>query len=143
MLFGATIANMVSLSLNAFLAAYLIRRFGYTLVEAGLVAGLVASLPATLRIVIAGWLADRFARRGNRRSSALIPALCLVVPAPLFAFGITRYNPVTVVVLVGLASLFQYSYMGPTACTHQHTLSPHMLSTGTAFTRMHHQIGGR
>src|SRR3546814_3738877 len=31
MLFGATIANMVSLSLNAFLAAYLIRRFGYTL----------------------------------------------------------------------------------------------------------------
>src|SRR3546814_7857097 len=68
MLFGATIANMVSLSLNAFLAAYLIRRFGYTLVEAGLVAGLVASLPATLSIVIAGWLADRFARRGNRRS---------------------------------------------------------------------------
>src|SRR3546814_7242910 len=115
MLFGATIANMVILSLNAFLAAYLIRRFGYTLVEAGLVAGLVASLPATLSIVIAGWLADRFARRGNRRSYALIPALCLVVSAPLFAFGITRDNPVMVVVLVGLASLFQYSYMGPTA----------------------------
>ena len=75
MLFGATIANMVSLSLNAFLAAYLIRRFGYTLIEAGLVAGLVASLPATLSIVIAGWLADRFARRGNRRSYALIPAV--------------------------------------------------------------------
>src|SRR3546814_13694087 len=93
MLFGATIANMVSLSLNAFLAAYLIRRFGYTLVEAGLVAGLVASLPATLSIVIAGWLADRFARRGNRRSYELIPALCLVVSSPLFAFGITRDNP--------------------------------------------------
>src|SRR3546814_12748644 len=51
MLFGATIANMVSLSLNAFLAAYLIRRFGYTLVEAGWVVGLVASLPDTLCIV--------------------------------------------------------------------------------------------
>src|SRR5690606_3349012 len=44
MLAGSTIASMVGFGLNAFLAAYLIRRFGFSLVEAGLVAGLVASL---------------------------------------------------------------------------------------------------
>src|SRR3546814_13058653 len=47
MLFGATIAHMVSLSLYALLAAYLSRRFGHTLVAEGWLVGLVASPTAT------------------------------------------------------------------------------------------------
>src|SRR3546814_10390312 len=47
-----------------------------------------------------------------------------------------------VVVLVGLASLFQYSYMGPTAGTLQNMLSPRMRATGTAFTSMIYTMGG-
>src|SRR3546814_2674296 len=47
-----------------------------------------------------------------------------------------------VVVLVGLASLFQYSYMGPTAGTLQNMLSPRMRATGTAFTSMIYTMCG-
>jgi MFS family permease len=142
MLAGATIASMVGFGLNAFLAAYLIRRFGYTLVEAGLVAGLVASLPSTLSILGAGWLSDRFARRGNRKGYALMPALTLLVSAPLYAFAITRDEPAMIVALVGLTGLFQYTYLGPTAGTLQNMLSARMRATGTAFTGMIYTLVG-
>ncbi|MBT2185517.1 spinster family MFS transporter [Sphingobium nicotianae] len=142
MLAGATIASMVGFGLNAFLAAYLIRRFGYTLVEAGLVAGLVASLPSTLSILGAGWLSDRFAARGDRRGYALMPALTLLISAPLYAFAITRDQPAMIVALVGLCGLFQYTYLGPTAGTFQNMLSARMRATGTAFTGMIYSLVG-
>lgn len=142
MLCGATIASMVGFGLNAFLAAYLIRRFGYTLVEAGLVAGLVASLPSTLSILGAGWLSDKFAARGDRRGYALMPAVTLLVSAPLYAFAITRDNPAMIVALVGLTGLFQYTYLGPTAGTFQNMLSARMRATGTAFTGMIYTLVG-
>ncbi len=142
MLAGATIASMVGFGLNAFLAAYLIRRFGFTLVEAGLVAGLVASLPSTLSILGAGWLADRFAARGDRRGYALTPAVTLLISAPLYAFAITRDEPAMIIALVGLCGLFQYTYLGPTAGTFQNMLSARMRATGTAFTGMIYTLVG-
>jgi MFS family permease len=142
MLFGSSIAGMVGFGLNAFLAAYLIRRFGFTLVEAGLVAGLVASLPSTASILGAGWLSDRLARGGNRRGYALMPAITLLVSAPLYAFAITRDEPMWIVILVGVTGLFQYTYLGPTQGTFQNMLSARMRATGTAFTGMIYTLIG-
>ena len=142
MLLGSSLASMVGFGLNAFLAAYLIRRFQFSLVEAGLVAGLVASLPSTLSILGSGWLSDRLARRGNRRSYALMPAVTLLVSAPLYAFAITRDQPALIVALVGIAGLFQYTYLGPTQGTFQNMLSPRMRATGTAFTSMIYTLIG-
>ncbi|OJY64279.1 MAG: hypothetical protein BGP16_00400 [Sphingobium sp. 66-54] len=142
MLAGSTIASMVGFGLNAFLAAYLIRRFGFSLVEAGLVAGLVASLPSTLSILGAGWLSDRLAARGNRRGYALMPAIGLLVSAPLYAFAITRDQPALLIALVGLCGLFQYTYLGPTQGTFQNMLSARMRATGTAFTSMIYTLVG-
>lgn len=142
MLAGSTIAAMVGFGLNAFLAAYLIRRFGFSLVEAGLVAGLVASLPSSLSILGAGWLSDRLARRGNRRGYALMPAITLLISAPLYAYAITRDEPALIVALVGLCGLFQYTYLGPTQGTFQNMLSARMRATGTAFTSMIYTLAG-
>lgn len=142
MLAGSTIASMVGFGLNAFLAAYLIRRFGFSLVEAGLVAGLVASLPSSLSILGAGWISDRLAARGNRRGYALMPAITLLVSAPLYAFAITRDQPALIIALVGLCGLFQYTYLGPTQGTFQNMLSARMRATGTAFTSMIYTLVG-
>jgi MFS family permease len=142
MLAGSTIASMVGFGLNAFLAAYLIRRFGFSLVEAGLVAGLVASLPSTLSILGAGWLADRLALRGNKRGYALTPAITLLISAPLYAYAITREEPALLVALVGLCGLFQYTYLGPTQGIFQNMLSARMRATGTAFTSMIYTLIG-
>jgi len=142
MLFGSSLAGMVGFGLNAFLAAYLIRRYGFTLVEAGIVAGLVASLPSTISILGAGWLSDRMARGGNRRGYALMPAITLLISAPLYAFAITRDDPVLLVLLVGICGLFQYTYLGPTQGTFQNMLGPRMRATGTAFTGMIYTLVG-
>jgi len=136
MLIGATIAGMVGFGLNAFLAAYLTRRYGFSLVEAGAVAGLVASLPAAISITAAGWISDRLAARGNRRGYALLPAITLLVSAPLYAFAITRENATLLVVLVAMCALIQFTYLGATAGTFQNMLAPRMRATGTAFTGM-------
>jgi len=142
MLLGSSLASMVGFGLNAFLAAYLIRRYGFTLLEAGIVAGLVASLPSTISILGAGWLTDRMGSRGNTRGYALIPAITLLISAPLYAFAITRNDPMLLVILVGLCGLFQYTYLGPTQGVFQNMLGPRMRATGTAFTGMIYTLIG-
>jgi MFS family permease len=136
MLLGSTIAGLVGFGLNGFMAAYLARRFGFSLVEAGMVSGLVASLPAAISVVGAGWFSDRMAARGNRKGYALFPAVTLFVSAPLYAFAITRDDPVVLILLVALCALIQFTYLGPTAGTFQNMLGPRMRATGTAFTGM-------
>jgi MFS family permease len=136
MLIGSTIAGAVGFGLNGFLAAYLTRRFGFSLVAAGTVAGLVASLPASISVIGAGWISDRLAARGDRRGYALFPAITLLISAPLYAFAITRDNPTLLVALVAICALIQFTYLGPTAGTFQNMLSPRMRATGTAFTGM-------
>jgi len=136
MLFGSTIAGMIGFGLNAFLAAYLARRFGFSLVAAGTVSGLVASLPAAISVVGAGWVSDKLAARGNRKGYALFPAVTLLVSAPLYAFAITRDQPALLIALVACCALIQFTYLGPTAGTFQNMLAPRMRATGAAFTSM-------
>lgn len=135
MLLGSAIASMVGLGLNAFMASYVMRRFGFSLVEAGLMSGFVAALPASLSIVGAGIVVDRWAKT-NRRSHALVPAITLGLAAPLFLLAITRADAVSAVVLIGIAALVQYCYLGPTFATFHNMLHPRMRATGSAFTNI-------
>jgi MFS family permease len=136
MLIGSTIAGMIGFGLNSFMAAYLARRFGFSLVAAGTVSGLVASLPAAISVVGAGWISDRMAARGNRKGYALFPAITLIISAPLYAYAITRDDPALLIGLVALCALIQFTYLGPTAGTFQNMLAPRMRATGAAFTGM-------
>ena len=136
MLIGSTIAGAVGFGLNGFLVAFLTRRFGFSLAEAGTVLGLVASLPAVVSISVAGWISDWLAARGNRRGYALFPAITLLVSAPLYAFSITRSDPALLIALIALCALLQFTYLGPTAGTFQNMLAPRMRATGSAFAGM-------
>ena len=89
LLAGSTIASMVGFGLNAFLAAYLFRKFGYSVREAGIIAGLIASLPASLGVFGGGWLADRMARR-DARSYGTIPGVSLLLATPVYILAVTR-----------------------------------------------------
>lgn len=142
MLIGSTLASLVGFGLNGFLAAYMSRRYGFSLVEAGLVAGLVASLPAAISITGAGWLCDRMALHGNKRGYALIPGVMLLVSAPFYAFAITRDSAPVVVGLLVLCALIQYTYLGPTAGTFQNLLAPRMRATGYAFSGVIYSLVG-
>jgi MFS family permease len=138
---GSAIASMVGFGLNAFLAAYLSRRFGFTLVEAGLTSGIVASLPAAVSVAGSGWLSDRWAKR-DQRSYAFIPAVSLLISTPLYLLAITRESPAAAITLLGIAALVQYCYLGPTFGTFQNMLHPRMRATGSAFTSLVYALIG-
>jgi len=131
LLAGSTLASMAGFGLNSFMAFLLVRKFGFSLAQAGLFAGLLASLPGAISVVAGGRLADWF---GATRPAAyaLIPGLCLLVAAPIYMFAITRDEVTPLLVLVFLAALFQYTYLGVTFGVFQNLLHPRMRATGTA-----------
>ena len=135
LLTGSIVASMVGFGVNAFLAAFLIRQFGYSLAQAGLISGIIAALPATISMSCAGWLADRIGKR-DARSYGFIPGISLLLAAPLYIIAVTRSEPVTAIVFLGLATLFMYTYLGPTMGVFQNMMHPRMRATGYAFYSM-------
>ena len=131
LLAGSTLASMVGFGLNSFMAFLLVRKFEFSLAEAGLFAGLLASLPGAISVVAGGRLADRFGA-SNPAAYAWIPGLCLLVAAPIYVFGITRDDVVLLLGLVFVAALFQYTYLGVTFGVFQNLLHPRMRATGSA-----------
>jgi MFS family permease len=131
LLAGSTLASMVGFGLNSFFAFLLVRKFGFSLAQAGLYAGLLASLPGAISVVLGGRLADWF---GERRAAAyaLVPGLCLVVAAPIYVVAITRDDVVLLLLLVFVAALFQYTYLGVTYGVFQNLLHSRMRATGSA-----------
>jgi predicted MFS family arabinose efflux permease len=131
LLAGSTIASMVGFGLNSFMAFLLVRKFAFSLAEAGLFAGMLASLPGAISVVAGGRLADRLGA-ANPAAYARIPGYCLLVAAPIYLFAITRDDVTQLLVLVFTAALFQYTYLGVTFGVFQNLLHPRMRATGSA-----------
>jgi predicted MFS family arabinose efflux permease len=141
LLVGSTVAALVGFGLNAFLAAFLIRRFGFSIAETGLIAGIIASLPAVVSMLASGWLADRIGKYDSR-SYGLIPGVSLLIAAPLYILAVTRTEPTAAIVLLGMATLFQYTYLGPTLGVFQNMMHPRMRASSSAFNSMLYTLIG-
>ena len=141
LLLGSTIASLVGFGLNVFLAAFLIRRFGFSVGETGLIAGIIASLPAAFSLVAAGWLTDRIGKRDSR-CYAYVPGISLLIAAPVYILAVTRTDATLAIVLLGIATLFQYTYLGPTFAVFQNMMHPRMRATSSAFNSMLYTLIG-
>jgi MFS family permease len=141
LLAGSTIASVVGFGLNLFLAAFLMRRFGYSLGGAGVIAGLIASLPASLSVIGSGWLADRMARR-DARSYGLIPGVSLLLATPLYILAVTRQDSGWAIGLLALAATVQYTYLGPSQGVFQNLMHPRMRASSTAVTGLIYSLIG-
>ena len=131
LLVGSTIASLVGFGLNSFVALLLIRKFEFSLVQAGLFSGLLASFPGAISVLAGGRIAD-WLGKGNPAAYALLPGVCMLVAAPLYIFAITRDAITLLLVFMTTAALFQYTYLGVTYGTFQNLLHPRMRATGTA-----------
>ena len=141
LLAGSTIASLVGFGLNAFLAAFLLRRFGYSVAEAGVIAGLIASAPATFGVLASGWLADRIAR-SDARSYGFIPGLSLLVATPIYILAVTRDTPAAAIGLLALAATVQYTYLAPSQGVFQNLMHPRMRASSTAVVGMIYSLVG-
>lgn len=141
LLAGSAIASMAGFGVNAFLAAFLARRFGWSVGEAAVAAGALTSLPATAGVFGAGWLADRMARR-NARAYGLVAGWSLVIAAPIYIAAVTRETPGPAIALLALAALFQYCYLGPSQGVFQNQMHPRMRASSTAIVQVLYSIVG-
>ena len=142
LLAGSAIASMAGFGVNAFLAAFLARRFGYSIAEAAVAAGLLTSAPATLGVFGAGWLADRMARR-DPHAYCTIPGWSLVLAAPIYIVAVTRETAGAAIALLALAALVQYCYLGPSQGVFQNQMHPRMRASSTAaITLVYSLVGG-
>ena len=138
---GSTVAAALGFGLNYFFTSLMMRKFGLPIAEAGLYAGLIASLPAAISIVASGWLGDRFGAK-HPAAYALVPGLCMVVAAPLFAFAVTRESLPLLLGLVSVSALLQFGYLGITFATIQNTMHPRMRATASALLNSIYGIAG-
>jgi predicted MFS family arabinose efflux permease len=138
---GSTVASLVGFGLNAFLAAFLLRRFGFGVAQAGVIAGLIASLPASLSVIGSGILADRIGRR-DARAYGLIPGLSLLVAAPLYMLAVTRDSAGPAIALLAVAAVVQYTYLGTTQGVFQNMMHPRMRASSSAVTSLVYSLVG-
>jgi MFS family permease len=138
---GSALASALGFGLNYFFTALMMRKFGLPIGEAGLYAGLIASLPAAISIVTCGWLGDRFGTRFPA-AYALIPGLCMIVAAPLYALAVTRESLPLLLGLVSLSALLQFGYLGITFATIQNTMHPRMRATASALLNSIYGVAG-
>ncbi|WP_114950964.1 MFS transporter [Sphingosinicella terrae] len=141
LLAGSTVASLVGFGLNAFLAAFLFRRFGFSVAEAGVIAGLIASAPATIGVLGSGWLTDRIARR-DARAYGLLPGVSLLLAAPIYALAVTRETPAAAIALLAVAAFVQYTYLAPAQGVFQNLMHPRMRATSTAIVQMIYALIG-
>jgi MFS family permease len=109
----------------------MMRRFGLSIGEAGFYSGVIASLPAALSVIGSGWLADRLGAR-SQAAYALVPAVCLLIGGPLYAFAITRDELVLLLSLVSIATFLNFGYLGVTFAALQNLMHPRMRATASA-----------
>jgi predicted MFS family arabinose efflux permease len=138
---GSTIASLVGFGLNAFLAAFLLRRFGFSVAQSGVIAGLIASLPASLSVIGSGMLADRIGRR-DARAYGFIPGVSLLVAAPLYMLAVTRDSAALAIALLAVAAVVQYTYLGTTQGVFQNMMHPRMRASATAVTSLVYSLVG-
>ena len=141
LLIGATVASLVGFGVNAFLAAFLSRRFGYNVGEAGVIAGLIASAPATLGVLGSGWLTDRIARH-DARAYGLLPGVSLILAAPIYILAVMSQSAPLAIGLLALAALVQYTYLAPSQGVFQNMMHPRMRASSAAVTNLIYSLVG-
>lgn len=109
--------------------------------QTGLIAGIIASLPAAFSMVASGWLADRLGS-GDSRCYGYIPGISLLIAAPVYLLALTRTDAIPAIILLGIATLFQYTYLGPTFGVFQNMMHPRMRATSSAFNSMLYTLIG-
>ena len=128
---GSALAAMFGFGLNYFFTSLMMRQFSVGIGEAGLYAGLIASLPAAVSVIASGWLGDRFGSK-NPAAYALIPAVCMLVGGPFYAFAISQESLGMLLALVSIATFLNFGYLGITFAALQNLMHPRMRATASA-----------
>jgi predicted MFS family arabinose efflux permease len=119
---------LAGISMNAigqFLNPFLARNFLLGPAEVGRLLGLIAGVSMASGLLLGGFGVD-WASRFDKRWSVWIPALGLLLAAPLFIFGFTRGSLPTTVMILICAHVSMFLYYSPTLAIAQNMVGANM-----------------
>ena len=108
MVLGMTIASFAGYGATQFAPPYLSRTFHLGYAQVGLIFGVVIGVSGGIGTVAGGAAADRLSRRSHRWYS-LLPAIGLLVAAPVYIAAYTRDSWQSAVPLLLIAGAFHYT----------------------------------
>jgi MFS family permease len=129
--FGAASGSILGYGLIFWLPSFFTRSFGLELVEVSWFYGSIVLVGGVAGTWLGGWIGDR---TGPERPAtyALIPAICFLISAPVFALGLFAPSLVLGWILFVIGQMLALAWLGPIIAAVQHIVPPNMRATASA-----------
>jgi len=129
--FGAASGSILGYGLIFWLPSFFNRSFGLALEDVGWFYGSIVLVGGVLGTWLGGWFGDRIgpSRPGGY---ALIPAVCFIVTAPIFALGLFAPNLWICWLLFTIGQMLALAWLGPVITAVQQIVVPSMRATASA-----------
>ncbi len=129
--FGAASGSILGYGLIFWLPSFFSRSYGLELIEVSWFYGSIVLIGGMAGTWLGGWLGDRTGP-SDPGSYARIPAICFVITAPVFAFGLFAESLVTGWILFAIGQMLALAWLGPVIAAVQHIVPPNMRATASA-----------
>jgi predicted MFS family arabinose efflux permease len=139
--FGAASGSILGYGLIFWLPSFFNRSFGLPLTDVGWFYGSIVLVGGVAGTWLGGWFGDRLGANKPGRY-ALIPAICFLITAPSFAFGLFAPNLYVAWLLFAVGQMMALAWLGPVISAVQHIVPPNMRATaGASFLFINNLIG--
>jgi len=129
--FGAASGSILGYGLIFWLPSFFGRSFGLSLEEVGWFYGSIVLVGGVAGTLLGGWIGDRTGR-SDPGAYARIPAICFLIAAPLFAFGLFAKSLWVGWILFATGQMLALAWLGPIIAAIQHIVAPNMRATASA-----------
>ena len=129
--FGAASGSILGYGLIFWLPSFFKRSFGLELMEVSWFYGSIVLVGGVAGTWLGGWFGDRVGR-ANAGAYALVPAVCFLIAAPVFAFGLFAPSLVAGWLLFTVGQMLALAWLGPVIAAVQHIVPPNMRATASA-----------
>jgi MFS family permease len=140
-LIGMMLATLFTSPSLTFLAPYIIRSFGLSYSQVGVVIGGAQMGGMVLATISAGLLADRLGRR-DPRWYFWVPAGSMLLGGPLLMLAFSQPNWQLLMLLMFFASLVSAAYLAPSYAVLYAAVQPHWRATTAAIAGAMMSMGG-
>lgn len=129
--FGAASGSILGYGLIFWLPSFFSRSFDLELVEVSWFYGSIVLVGGIAGTWLGGWIGDR---TGPDRPGtyALIPAVCFLISAPVFAAGLFAPTLTVGWILFAFGQMLALAWLGPVIAAVQHIVPPNMRATASA-----------
>ncbi len=129
--FGAAAGSILGYGFAFWLPQFLTRTRGLDLMDISWFYGSIALIGGVGGVWLGGWFGDRL---GSIRPSGypMIPAICFLAAAPLYAIGIYVPSLTVAWIMIVLGTALGLAWLGPVIAAVQHIVPPNMRATSSA-----------